>query len=387
LSPVAAWHVVVAGGGVAGVEALLGLFALGEGDLQLTLVAPEERFTLRPHAVAEPFGGPPAPSVPLADIARETRARLVRDRMRALAPSGDAIELEMGGELGFDALVVAVGARMRPLHPGVVTFSGPTAVPGVRAVVADLTHRRAQSVAFVVPEGPAWPLPMYELALLTRGRAQRRRIVLVTPEPSPLALFGPEPSHAVGELLAQAGIEVHAGARPGITADGDAVDLGTGEAPLAVDRIVAAPVLEGPRIEGLPADEDGFIPVDEHCRVPGLARVYAAGDGTSGPVKHGGLAAMQADSAIRHLAAEAGGMLPPKPYRPVLRGRLLTGGVDRFLRHDPDGEDTVHEEPLWQPPAKVVGHYLAPWLTYRHPEAMRREAEPSVHGIEVDARL
>jgi sulfide:quinone oxidoreductase len=390
VSALAPWRVVVAGGGVAGIEALLGLHALGEGRLELALVTPENHFTLRPHAVGEPFGGAPSPRLPLADVTREVGARFVRDRMTGLAPGGAAVGLEMGGDLSFDALIVTVGARTRDLHPRVLTFGGPMAVPAVRRLIGDLTHRRAASVAFVVPAGTTWPLPMYELALMTRGRAQRRRIVLITPEHAPLALFGPEPSRAVGELLENAGVELHTGAEPQISEDGTAVLLGGDAAAVEADRIVAAPLLDGPEIDGLPRDDAGFIPVDEHSRVPGLTRVYAAGDGTNQPIKQGGLAAQQADAAVRHLVAEAGGMLPAEPFRPVLRGRLLTGGVDRFLRHDPEGDDSVLDEPLWQPAAKVVGHYLAPWIAYRHPELARRapaHGRPAVAGVHVDARL
>ena len=49
--------------------------------------------------------------------------------------------------------------------------------------------------------------------------------------------------------------------------------------------------------------------------------------------------------------------------QPVLRGRLLTGRRDHFLRRDLDefrGEAT--QEPLWWPPAKVSSRYLAPYL-------------------------
>jgi sulfide:quinone oxidoreductase len=37
-------------------------------------------------------------------------------------------------------------------------------------------------------------------------------------------------------------------------------------------------------LAGVPADDAGFVPVDVHGRVAGLADVYAAGDGTSFPV-------------------------------------------------------------------------------------------------------
>jgi sulfide:quinone oxidoreductase len=379
---VAPWRVVVAGGGVAGVEALLGLASLGDRRLQLALVSPGERFTLQPHAVGEPFGGAPAPALPLADVARETGARFVRDRVVRVRPDAMEVDLEHGPALPYDALVVAIGAHARPAHPDVVSFGGQGAVPAIRELVGDLTRGRAASAAFVVPPGTTWPLPMYELALMTHGRAQRRRILLVTAEPAPLALFGPEPSRAVADLLERAGIELHAGVAPTIAPGGREIRTGDGP-PLVVDRIVAVPVLAGPRLDGLPQDAAGFIPVDEHGRVAGAPRVYAAGDGTDQPVKQGGLAAQQADAAVRHLVAEAGGALAPRPFRPVLRGRLLTGGLDRFLRHDPEEGDSVLAEPLWEPAAKVVGHHLAPWLAYRHPELGRRR--PPRSGLHVEA--
>ena len=372
MSAVRPWRVVVAGGGIAGVEALLGLSSLGEGRLQLVIVTPDDHFTLHPHAVGEPFGLGPAPSLPMADVAREAGARFVRDRVVRVRPADMAVDLEGGRELPYDALVLAVGGRARPAHPVVVTFGGPQDVPAIRELVGDLTHRRAEGVAFVVPQGATWPLPMYELALMTRGRAQRRQILLVTPEPTPLALFGEQPSREIAELLGHAGIDLHADATPEISDDGRAVRAGADAPWLPVDRIVAAPLVEGPRLAGVPHDDDGFIPVDEHCRVPGLEHVYAAGDGTDSAVKQGGLAAQQADAAVSHLIAGAGGLLPAEPFRPVLRGRLVTGGLDRFLRHDPEGGDAILAEPLWEPAAKVVGRHLAPYLEYRHPELRQR---------------
>ena len=383
MSSVERWRVVVAGGGVAGIEALLGLASLGEGRLELSLVTPGDHFTLQPYSVGEPFGGVPSPTLPIADVAREARARFVRDAVTAVRPDAMTLELQSGAELRYDAVILAIGGRARPAHPAVLTFGGAQAVPAIRELVGDLTHRRAQSAAFVVPGGTSWPLPMYELALMTRGRAQERRIMLVTPEPAPLAIFGAEPSDAVGELLHRAGVELHVGADPEIAEDGRAVRLGADGPWTAVDRVVAPPLLDGPALDGLPDDDAGFIPVDEHGRVVGLERVYAAGDGTDQPIKQGGLAAQQADAAVRHLVAAAGGPLEPLPFRPVLRGRLLTGGVDRFLRHDPQRGDSVLAEPLWEPAAKVVGHFLAPWLAYRHPELEHRHAP--VHGVSVEA--
>ena len=49
-----ALRVVIGGGGVAGLEALLALHALAGDRVQLTLVAPDPDFAYRPLAVAEP---------------------------------------------------------------------------------------------------------------------------------------------------------------------------------------------------------------------------------------------------------------------------------------------------------------------------------------------
>jgi sulfide:quinone oxidoreductase len=113
----------------------------------------------------------------------------------------------------------------------------------------------------------------------------------------------------------------------------------------------------------VPAGRDGFVGVDPHGRVSGLDRVWAAGDMTAFPVKQGGLAAQQADAAAESIAKAAGVDIVPQPFRPVLRGVLLTGLAPRFLRAGKrDGDSQVDTEPLWWPPAKIVGRHLGPFL-------------------------
>jgi sulfide:quinone oxidoreductase len=90
--------------------------------------------------------------------------------------------------------------------------------------------------------------------------------------------------------------------------------------------------------------------------------VYAAGDATSSPIKHGGLAAQQADAAAEAIAARTGAIVMPEPFRPVLRALLLTGGEPLYLRAELPGPAAVSTEPLWSPPGKVGGRYLAPFL-------------------------
>ena len=115
--------------------------------------------------------------------------------------------------------------------------------------------------------------------------------------------------------------------------------------------MIALPRLRGRGIPGLPADAGGFLVIDEHARVTGAADVFAAGDATAEPIKQGGLAAQQADAAAEAIAAEAGAELDPRPYRPVLRGLLLTGDTPLYLRNDLTG-DGILARPLRHRPRR-----------------------------------
>ena len=128
------------------------------------------------------------------------------------------------------------------------------------------------------------------------------------------------------------------------------------------DLAVALPELVGPRLAGLPHDEEGFLSVDEHLRVVGATDVYAAGDATAFPIKHGGLGAQQADAVADAIGARLGAVGHPEPFRPVLRALLLTGGAPLYLSGELPAPATVSTEPLWSPPDKLAGRYLASFL-------------------------
>jgi sulfide:quinone oxidoreductase len=151
---------------------------------------------------------------------------------------------------------------------------------------------------------------------------------------------------------------------------------------------VTLPRLEGQPIEGVPRDASGFVPVDEFGRVRLLAGVFAAGDITAFPIKQGGIAAQAADAAAETIAAEAGAPVSARPFRPVLRGLLLTGATPRFMRAELVGgrgdSSVVSSEPLWWPPGKIVGRYLAPVLA----SSLRyAETAPPRGGLPVEVDL
>ena len=153
---------LIAGGGVAGLEALLALRDVAGDRVELTLLAPEADFVYRPMAVAEPFGRGRADRYPLAEIASEFEAELIESALVEVDPAGRAVVTEMGQRLSYDALLVAVGARSEPALRRALTWTPETDAELFGGLLRDLDEGYVKRVAFVVPPAVAWPLPAYE---------------------------------------------------------------------------------------------------------------------------------------------------------------------------------------------------------------------------------
>ena len=370
-------RVVIVGGGVAGLEALLALRALIGDRVDVTLVSPHDRFIDRPMTVTEPFSSKPAAEYSLPEITAEFGADFILASASAVDDTNHRVSFAGGADLAFDTLILAPGTRLRPSLSNAITFGLEGSSQAIREMLDELRGGKARSVAFVAPTKTGWLLPLYELALMTalelaRSNIDGVQLRFLSPEDRPLALFGGRSSQASGRLMAAAGIEfVHAAYAEG--PDGSLMHAALGES--TTDYVVTLPLLYGPDLAGVPATEPyGFIPVDEFGRVEGLTDVYAAGDAVDFPIKQGGLAAQQADAVAGHIAASYGASLEPEPFRPALRGMLFTGTEPRYLRtgvpgadaDDPDAPGSWH--PLWWPPTKVAGRYLAPYLFGRGEE-------------------
>ena len=372
-SPAKTWgglRVVIAGGGVAGLEALLALRALAGDLVDLELLAPEPKFWYRPLSVAEPFGAGRAVHFELATIADSVAAAFTLGQLASVDPALHLARTSHGGTVPYDALVIACGALPLAWLPGALTFRGPADSDAFRLLLEEAESGRVRSIAFAAPGATTglWPLPLYELALLTSAHLDERgadvELTLVTPEPAPLSLLGETASDAVRVLLDEHGIALYTGRYPADYDDGRLVLVP--ETTLTADRVVALPRLEGLQILGVPQDADGFVDTDPTGRVRGLSGVYAAGDITQFPIKQGGIAAQQADAVAETLAVLAGADIESHPFEPVLRGLLLTGGEPRYLRRALLGgrgdTSTVGGEPLWWPPGKIAGRFLSPLL-------------------------
>src|SRR5215218_109904 len=376
-------NVVIAGGGVAGLEALLALHKIAGDRVTLTLIAPEPDFSYRPMAVAEPFALGSAHRVPLDTLTQEVGAELVQAAVTAVDDAAGELRLDDGGTRSFDAVIVAPGGRAVSGVDGATTWwpGGDPEIYG--GLLRDIEEGYNKSLAMVVPPGSVWPLPVYELALMTAGEARAMghddvEVIVVTPEHAPISLFGEEASAAVADELRSAGVGLKTGVVGRVERGGLALEP-VGEH-LDVQRVFAVPRLLGPGLDGLPADDEGFIVVDDAARVDGCERTWAAGDGVVSPVKFGGLATHQARRAVAAIARLAGVHDAPDPGEPVLHGRLLVGGGrTRRLAGRGDAEGA----PLWWPAGKVSGEHLPRWLAENGVAPQGAHEPPQEQGIAI----
>jgi sulfide:quinone oxidoreductase len=376
-------NIVIAGGGVAGLEALLALHAVAGDRVSVTLIAPDRDFSYRPMAVAEPFALGSAHRVPLREFTDETGAELVLGAVVGVDDAAGELRLDDGGTRAFDALLVAPGGRAVSGIEGATTWwpGGDPEIYG--GLLRDIEEGYSKRLAMVVPPGSVWPLPVYELALMTAGEARAMgqddvEVTVVTPEHEPISLFGEEASAAIADELRSAGVGLKTGVVARVERGGLALEP-VGEH-LDVQRVFAVPRLLGPDLDGLPADDEGFILADNTARVDGCERTWAAGDGVVSPVKFGGLATHQGRRAVAAIARLAGLHDAPDPGEPVLHGRLLVGGGrTRRLAARGDAEGA----PLWWPAGKVAGEYLPRWLAKHEIAPQGAEEPPQQKGITI----
>ena len=371
-------RIVIAGGGIAGLEALIALHGHLGSRAEIELLEANTDLVERQRAVAESFKGGAVRRFDLVRIAADHGAHLRPDLLASVDPERRTVRTVRGDTLDYDALLITVGATPDMAVPGALTFSGPRDVAAFSRLLDDIDAGRVQRVAFALPTSVTWALPLYELALMTGEHVRAAglehvRLFVVTPEHSPLEAFGARIASHMWSLLAERGIAFCGHTVPLRAGPGGLV-VAHGE-PVQAERIVSLPRPVGPWIGGLPHDGHGFLATDAHGAVLGIDAVWAAGDGTAFPLKQGGLAAQQAAAAAAAIASALGADVPAAPFRPVLRGMLLDPAGSRFL--DSTRGD-VPTTPLWWPPTKVAAPHLWGYLAPSTPEVSAASEEIDV---------
>jgi sulfide:quinone oxidoreductase len=323
-------RVVVVGGGVAGLETLMALRALAGARVELTLVAPNDEFVYRPLAVEAPFAVARTRRVALDDAAHDAGASFVMGTIETIDAGERIASPSDSHALEYDALVLAVGAEAVPVVAHALTWDDRSDAETLGGLLRDIEEGYSRRLAIVIPAGPAWPLRGYELALFIALEAKSMSVdletTIVTPEPSPLAALGSRALELVSDELRRAGVDVVSASHTDVEQDhATTLVMHPSGRRLEVDRVLALPGLHGRPVAGIPADAEGFVEVDEHCRVRGLDGVWAAGDGTAFALKSGGFAAEQADVAAEDIAAAAGAAVERRSFDPDTREQL--GGL------------------------------------------------------------
>lgn len=363
-------EVLIAGGGVGGLEAAFALQQFAGDRVHVRVISLGKDFDYRPLSVGEPFNHSHMTRFALEPLVHAAGAELVRDALVSVQPEIRCARLASGGELRYDALLVATGAHLDPVFPHATTVDPQRMDELLHGLVQDIEEGYLHRLAVVIPAPPPWPLPAYEIALMASERAWDMQtsldVTLITPEAGALGVFGETVTRGLSALFDERRIEAITSAWCEMPQARKLV-VHPGGRELEFDRIVALPALRGPDLPGLPRDAGGFVPVDEYGRVQGADGVWAAGDCTDQPIKMGAVAAGLADVAAESIAEMSGAQVHGRTFVPAIEGVLMTGGTPRYLRASPaspgaTGESVFETVAHGARPPKIHARYLGPHL-------------------------
>ncbi|HEX3350280.1 MAG TPA: NAD(P)/FAD-dependent oxidoreductase [Acetobacteraceae bacterium] len=350
-------HVVIVGGGFAGVAAAK---ALRHAPCAVTLIDRHNYHLFQPllYQVATASLSPADIATPIRALFRgQANVRVMLGRVEAADPAARSVRLDDGSSVAYDTLVLATGARhayfghddWEPVAPGLKTLDDATAIRR-RILLAferaetdtDAGARQALLTFAIVGGGPTGVELAGAIAELARhGLADefrsvdpaQARVLLIQSGDRVLPSFPPALSDAARRALEALGVEVRLG--PAVES------VGTGGLTVAGEEIACATVFWAAGVAAspaagwlaLPADRAGRLIVQPDLTAPGHPDIFAVGDTAAIDAWYGrpvpGLApaAKQAgEYAGRVIRARLGGRAVPPPFRYRHAGSLATIG-------------------------------------------------------------
>ena len=335
----------------------------------MTVLAPNSEFVYRPMTVREPFAYRAAARYPLAPIVADIGAELVADKLGWVEPERQVVHTEARhADRVRRARARARRAASRPRYEHAVTIDDRRMDEALHGLIQDIEGGYLKSIAFVSPGRMAWPLPLYELALMTAGRAYDMEIELeatiVTPEESPLAIFGQTVSDGVAATARRRSISTITAAYAEIPKVGEiVVNPGDRRCSSARDRAAGAV-----RARGAAGSRSR---TRLHPRGPlraGARRRAGLRRGRRGrlPDQARRRRLPAADAVAESIAALAGADIEPKPFEPEIYGVLLTDERPRYIHAQLTGghgfSSEFSETPIEGHADKIAARYLAPYL-------------------------
>ena len=363
-------RVVVLGGGVGGTLAANLLDKDLRRDVHITVVDPSGMHDYQPGYLYVALGEAKGHW-----LTREERTLLRGDvdlaieRAIRIHPDAGMVQLERGGELAYDYLVIATGARLVPeaipgLSEGSFEFYSLPGAERLSQELARFTGGRIKvgvaGIPYKCPPAPVEFTFMVEEYLRKRGLRDRSEVELLSPLNRAFTIE--IASKLLAPIMEERGI--------GLTTffNVEAVDPGAGIVESlegekqGYDLLVLVPPHKGQQVvidSGL-GDPGGWLPTDKHTlNVEGQERIFALGDATNLPIsKSGSTAHFEAPVIASRIASLIHGSAPKENYGGRVMCFLETGnGQATSLRFD-------YEHPPVPPQPNRAWH-MAKWLFNR----------------------
>jgi NADH dehydrogenase len=295
-------HVVIIGGGFAGLDAAR---ALRRADVRITIVDRRNHHVFQPllYQVATAGLSPGDIASPIRWILRrQPNVRVLLAEARDVDPTTRTVGLDRGERLSYDYLIVAPGAAHSYFgHDDWSRFA-----TGLKTLDDALAMRRRMLLAFeeaeresdpirkrhlltfaIVGGGPTGVELAGALAEIARHTLRREfdtiepasaRIVLIEAGSTILPAFPPSLRDSARRALRRLGVEVWEEAR--------VVDVGPESVQVGADRLTAYTVLWAAGVAGsslgatlgVPLDRLGRVVVQPDLSIPGHPEVFVAGD-------------------------------------------------------------------------------------------------------------
>jgi NADH dehydrogenase len=354
-------HVVIIGGGFAGLNAAKGLGNVA--DIQVTLVDRTNHHLFQPllYQVAMAGLSPADIAAPIRSILSGFRnIRVLQGEVQSIAPDRNTVVTDFG-ELTYDYLILACGARhsyfghdeWEEYAPGLKNLEQATEVRR-RVLLAYEEAERSNSaevrkrfLTFVVvgggPTGVELAGAIGEMSRFTLARdfrnidAKLARVILLEAGPRIFPMFSEAQASKATRDLEHLGVQVWAGSAV-TNIDANGVDIGS-------ERIESATVLWAAGVKASPlgqaagfeVDRQGRVQVEPDLSVKGRQNVFVAGDQacfihqTGKPLPGTAPVAMQQGNYLaRTIRRELAGK-PREPFHFVDKGQMATIGRSRAI--------------------------------------------------------
>ncbi len=358
--------VVVIGGGFGGLAAVQ---ALKGAAVDITIIDKRNHHLFQPllYQVATTALSPSEIAWPIRMLLKHRpEVTTLLGNVTGIDRAAQLVELEDGGRVPFDTLIIATGARhayfghddWEPFAPGLKTLEDATAMRRRLLLAFEAAERetdperRQALLTFAIIGAGATGVELagaiIELARTTLRnefrsiRPEAARVILIEAGPRVLANFRESLSAYAKSALEKLGVEVMLG-QPVTAVTADTVRF-DGHELKAATIIWAAGVLASPAAKWLDteADRAGRIKVEPDLSVPGNPNIFAIGDtitvaGSNGkPVPGIGDAAKQGGKYVARLirarlTGEAGVEASVGPFRYRHLGDIATVGKSAAL--------------------------------------------------------